>query len=71
MVDGKLLAHELGHLFGSNHDGQKGGAACQQNVNIMSPIVNPNMVSYSDCTRKMIDEEDEKRKRQKEDCLFT
>merc|ERR1719430_615398 len=70
MVDGKLLAHELGHLFGSGHDGppkivrpgELDGSACPENQHIMSPMVNPNMVSFSECTKKMIDQADKDRK---------
>merc|ERR1739844_35488 len=82
MVDGKLLAHELGHLFGSRHDGppepndppalgEVDGSACPEDQNIMSPVVNPDMVSFSDCTRAMIDKADEERKKDKKDCLYT
>ena len=72
MVDGKLLAHELGHLFGSTHDGPPNdGSACPANQHIMSPMVNPDMVAFSECTKKMIDQADKDRKRGKKDCLYT
>jgi len=80
MSDGKLLAHEFGHLFGSAHDGpptypvgpgELDGSSCPENQNIMSPTVNPNMVSFSECTKKMIDKADKDRKRGKKDCLYT
>jgi len=80
MSDGKLLAHELGHLFGSTHDGpptnpvgagELDGSACPENQHIMSPMVNPDMVAFSECTKKMIDQADKDRKRGKKDCLYT
>jgi len=79
----KLLAHELGHLFGAYHDGvrvddirkhnpyQFQYVPCPSNVNIMSPVVPTEAVLWSECTRHMVDGENKRRQLADEDCLFT
>jgi len=71
LATGRLLSHEFGHLFGSNHDGEKEAAACPRNVNLMSSMVPANARTWSECTKNMVDSEDKHRKRMEKDCFFT
>ncbi|OXA47337.1 A disintegrin and metalloproteinase with thrombospondin motifs 16 [Folsomia candida] len=55
----RLLAHELGHKLGSDHDGELGGAACsQQDRYIMHPVIGPlggeNRFRFSECSKRMM-----------------
>jgi len=78
---GRLLSHELGHVIGSDHDGMTGlnpygpyyrqDVPCSANTNLMSPSVGISMNTWSECTKKMVDEADKYRKKEGKDCLFT
>jgi len=78
----RLLSHELGHLFGSDHDGSRarnsrsyyrdqGSVPCEAYKNLMSPSVGISMNTWSECTKNMIDKEDDERKKEGKDCFFT
>jgi len=50
-----ILAHEMGHNFGTDHDGAAGGnPTCPANLNIMSPSVFAAANSFSVCSRANI-----------------
>ena len=53
-----VVAHELGHNLGSNHDGPaEGNAACPINTFIMSPGLGPGITNFSFCTAEEIEAE--------------
>ena len=45
-----VVAHELAHNFGSDHDGPGGNAACPANTFIMSPGVGNGLTNFSSCS---------------------
>ena len=45
-----VVAHELAHNFGSEHDGPTGNAACPENTFIMSPGVGAGLTNFSSCS---------------------
>ena len=45
-----VVAHELAHNFGSDHDGPTGNAACPENTFIMSPGVGAGLTNFSSCS---------------------
>ena len=45
-----VVAHELAHNFGSDHDGPAGNAACPVNTFIMSPGVGDGLSNFSSCS---------------------
>merc|ERR1719481_29206 len=77
----KLVAHELGHLLGSDHDGDlskghytsfKGKRVpCPGDQNLMSPAVGMEMKTWSWCTKQMIGENLDARERNNFNCLLT
>lgn len=53
-IDALIAAHEIGHNFGAPHDGEKECAATPQNQFLMSPSVNVNAQTFSDCSLEQI-----------------
>jgi hypothetical protein len=49
-MDGLISAHEIGHVFGAPHDGDGQCAAVPQGQFIMSPVLNSQATSFSQCS---------------------
>ncbi|HET9865068.1 MAG TPA: M12 family metallo-peptidase, partial [Steroidobacteraceae bacterium] len=49
-VDALITAHEIGHVFGAPHDGEGECAATPQDLYIMSPVLNSQATSFSQCS---------------------
>ncbi|XP_023329131.1 venom metalloproteinase antarease-like TpachMP_B [Eurytemora carolleeae] len=62
-----LMAHEMGHILGSPHDGTGVGTyppdttsynipgTCPENLYIMTPSQSGTIVEWSECSRRSID----------------
>merc|ERR1711931_58179 len=68
---GKLLAHEIGHGLGANHDGKTDKNTCPEGTYIMSPSTTGVSAEWSECSRKSIDEAFNKREENSENCFYT
>lgn len=81
-----LLAHEFGHLLGSDHDfdiprynvHSKEGVfpdgksmPCPNSKFLMAPAVGPEIKTWSECTKKMVDHDFERREKKNNNCFFT
>jgi len=80
-----LLAHEMGHLMGSGHDGTLGTFRknkaqygkiidCPQNMYLMTPAIKPGIKEWSTCSRDQIDFNMERRERENPksgNCFYT
>lgn len=49
-VDGLITAHEIAHVFGAPHDGEGACAAVPQGQFIMSPVLNSQATTFSQCS---------------------
>jgi hypothetical protein len=49
-IDGLISAHEIGHVFGAPHDGSGQCAAVPQGQFIMSPVLDSQATSFSQCS---------------------
>merc|ERR1711974_168335 len=80
----QLLAHEFGHLLGSNHDGDGNTMSlkntiyenhqrvpCEPGKFLMTPTVDETMKTWSECTRKMVDANFDEREAKNKNCFFT
>jgi len=75
---GALLAHEMGHMLGSHHDGGKDDYGklvdCPQDIYIMTPIHTQPVTEWSKCSREQIDTAYDKRQEKeptKGNCFYT
>lgn len=50
-----VIAHEMGHNLGMNHDGETSeGNDCNPNNHLMSPVLGPGKVTWSECSNQEI-----------------
>lgn len=49
-----VVAHELGHNFGSGHDGEGAGSSCSGTSFVMGPSVSSSVTSFSSCSKTVI-----------------
>lgn len=49
-----VVAHELGHNFGSGHDGEGAGASCPSSGFIMAPSISSGFDEFSNCSINQI-----------------
>jgi len=71
---GVLVAHEMGHMLGANHDGEGKGVTCPLKQYIMTPTVWSSIKEWSTCSRKQFDESYVARQTRSEEsgnCFFT
>lgn len=65
---GALLAHEMGHMLGAYHDGDidrdRKVLNCPTDRYIMTPIQRTRLTEWSECSRRQIDSEYDRRERE-------
>jgi len=71
-VGGPLLAHEIGHVLGADHDNEVNKNDCPNHTHIMSPWMHSGITEWSECSRKNIDDAYNKREENSgNNCFYT
>ena len=52
---GTVMAHEMGHSFGMEHDGEKSNDGCDPKAHVMAALVGPNQPTWSVCSNNNMD----------------